>query len=154
MAELSQRRIVTGLDGDGRSTVIIDGPVARSNQATGFAWCTATLPADNSGSEDTAGQPFTFGLLHGGGSNFMVAEYPPGMGSDQSYWHATDTIDYIVVLRGEIVLELEAGEARAKAGDLIVDRGVLHSWRNDGDEVAATAIVTIPAHPVGEGRTV
>ena len=41
-----------------------------------------------------------------------------------------------------------------KAGDFIVDRGVIHAWRNDGAEVAASAVVTIPAKPVGKGKTV
>jgi quercetin dioxygenase-like cupin family protein len=76
------------------------------------------------------------------------------MGGDGPFWHATDTIDYIVVLRGEVVLVLETGEVTARAGDFIVDRGVLHAWRNDGPETAALAVVNLPAHPVGKGRTV
>jgi mannose-6-phosphate isomerase-like protein (cupin superfamily) len=41
-----------------------------------------------------------------------------------------------------------------RAGDCIVDRGVIHGWRNDGAEPAVYASVTIPAQPVGQGRTV
>jgi len=151
---LNYRRVVTGIDEDGKSCIVFDGPVPANSPATGLAWHTPAIPADNSGSEDMGRTPFSFELMHSGASTFMVAEYPPGAGSDQPYWHATDTIDYIVVLKGEIVLQLETGEVRAKAGEFIIDRGVIHAWRNDGDEVAASAIVTLPARPVGKGKTV
>jgi quercetin dioxygenase-like cupin family protein len=146
------RRVVTGLNAEGRSCVLIDGPIPANSPHTGFAWRVPALPADNSGGEDIPRQDFGFDLLHDGGANFMVAEYPPG--PPQTYWHATDTIDYLVVLRGEIALQLEAGEVRVAAGGFIVDRGVVHSWYNPGTETAAMAIVTLPAHPVGRGKTV
>lgn len=146
------RRVVTGINEAGRSCVVIDDQMPRSSPSTGLAWSTDTMPVDNSGSEDVATRPFSFEMLHSG-TTFMVAEYPPGTGKDP-YWHATDTIDYIVVLKGEIVIVLEKGEARVRAGEFIVDRGVVHAWRNDGDETAAAAIVTVPAHPVGKGKTV
>jgi len=49
---------------------------------------------------------------------------------------------------------LETGEVTLRAGDLIVDRGVIHGWRNDAGVPAVYASVTIPAKPVGQGRTV
>ncbi|MEZ5734263.1 MAG: cupin domain-containing protein [Novosphingobium sp.] len=149
------RRIVTGLDADGRSCVMIDGPVPdQGGTGVHIAWRTPSLPADNSGCEDIDDTPFDFGLMHSGGSVFLVLEYPPGMGSDELFWHATDTIDYIVVLRGEVVLIVETGEVRAGPGEFIVDRGVVHAWRNDGTEPAAIAVINLPAHPVGKGKTV
>jgi len=90
-------------------------------------------------------------MLHDGGSNFLLVELPPGIGR---FMHATDTIDYLVVLEGQVVLELEAGEAHLGPGDFIVDRGVMHAWRNDGPATAVMASITLPAHPVGKGRTV
>ena len=51
-------------------------------------------------------------------------------------------------------LVLEAGETRCGPGTLIVDRGVIHGWRNDGPATAVYASVTLPAKPVGKGRTV
>ena len=53
-----------------------------------------------------------------------------------------------------VVLALETGEVTLRPGDLIVDRGVIHGWRNDGAVPAVFASVTIPAKPVGAGRTV
>lgn len=149
---LPYRRVVTGLNAEGKSCIVVDGEIPRTSRATGLAWRTAAIPADNSGTDDIERRAYSFDLLHDGGSNFMVAEYPPG--PRQTYWHATDTIDYLVVLKGEIALELETGEVRMQAGDFIVDRGVVHSWYNPGEETAAMAIVTLPAAPVGKGRTV
>lgn len=145
------RRVVTGLDDRGRSCVIFDGPVPRHDgQPSNVVWRSASVPADNSGNEDAAA-PYTMEMLHDGGSNFMLVEFPPGM---PRFMHATDTLDYLVVLSGEVVLELEAGEVTLGPGSLIVDRGVIHAWRNDGPETAVMASITLPALPVGKGRTV
>jgi mannose-6-phosphate isomerase-like protein (cupin superfamily) len=149
------RRIVTGIGADGRSCVAIDGPVNfQSGSPVGIAWRTDGVPADNAGTADIDGRPYGFDMMHAGGTIFTVLEHPPGMGAEGPYWHATDTIDYLVVLRGEVTLVLESGEVRAGPGDFIVDRGVVHAWRNDGEETAAMAAIIIPAKPLGAGRTV
>ncbi len=145
------RRVVTGLNAEGKSCVILDGPLLPLGGPAAMAWRTPSLPADNSGSGDCEGGPFSFEMLQGGGSMFMVMEYQPGIAA---MWHATDTIDYIVMLKGEVVLDLEEGEVRLKAGDVLVDRGVVHSWRNDSAEPATAAVIILPALPVGKGRTV
>jgi quercetin dioxygenase-like cupin family protein len=144
------RRVVTGLDGAGRSCVVIDGPV-RAFDGGGHAWRTASVPADNSSREDAALGAFSYDLFHDGGSNFFVIDLAPG---ERSSTHATDTIDYIVMMAGEVTLELETGEVRLVAGDLVTDRGVVHAWRNHGPQPARYAVVTVPARPVGAGRTV
>lgn len=150
MALPKHRRVVTGLDRDGRSCVIIDSPIAMTSAVGGMAWRTESLPADNSGSADVA-TTFDFDLIHQGGSAFMLVRLPPDA---VPYMHATDTLDYIVVIEGEIVLVLETGETVLRAGDFLVDRGVLHAMRNDGESDALIAVVTLPANPVGNGRTV
>lgn len=146
------RRVVTGINAEGKSCILIDGPVPEHGPVANLAWRTAALPADNSGSAD-ASVPFTMDLLHDGGSNFIYTELPPGL-EQAAYMHATDTIDYLVVVSGELVLVLETGEVTLRAGDLIVDRGVLHGWRNDSEAPTIYVSITIPAHPVGKGRTV
>jgi mannose-6-phosphate isomerase-like protein (cupin superfamily) len=151
MADMGNRRVVTGLDAEGRSCVLIDGPVPRHGPVANLVWRNA-LPADNSGTADEA-VPYAMELLHDGGVNFILTELPPGLSGD-AFMHATDTIDYLVVISGEVVLVLETGEVTLRAGDLIVDRGVIHGWRNDGAVPAVYASVTIPAHPTGKGRTV
>lgn len=144
------RRIVTGLNAEGRSCVQIDGPTV-SLGGSQQVWRTETIPADNSGSSDCPSGPFSFDLMHSGGSMFMVMDYAPGIGD---FWHATDTLEYIVMLHGEVTFVTETGQVVLKAGDFLVDRGIVHSWRNSSGEVARAAIVILPALPVGKGRTV
>lgn len=146
------RRVVTGLDAEGRSCVTIDGPIARRSAMGGaaLAWRTDALPADNTGSADAA-VPYALDLLHAPGSNFAICEFPPRM---PEFMHATDTIDYLVVLQGRVTLVLESGEADLSAGDFVIDRGVLHAWRNPHDEPCVAAVVNLPAQPVGKGRTI
>ncbi|MCW1431856.1 cupin domain-containing protein [Novosphingobium sp. JCM 18896] len=145
------RRVVTGLNAEGRSCIVFDGEVPRHQPAANLIWRN-TLPADNSG-EAEAAVPYDMGLLHDGGVNFILTELPAGLGGE-AFLHATDTIDYLVMIAGEVVLVLETGEVTLRAGDFIVDRGVIHGWRNDGTETAVFASVTVPALPVGKGRTV
>ena len=150
IAGAPNRRIVTGLDRQGRSTVLFDDRVAMTSPVGGMVWRAATLPADNAGTADTA-QPFDFATIHDGSANCLLVRIPPDA---EPYMHATDTLDFSVVLSGELVLVLETGEVRARAGDFIVDRGVRHAMRNDTDHDALMAVITVPAHPVGMGRTV
>lgn len=144
------RRVVTGLNASGKSCILLDGPIPATNALGGIAWRTDGDPADNSAQEDIAPEAFSFEMMSRG-TIFMVNEYPADM---DVFWHATDTIDYIVMLEGEVVLMLENGEVTLRKGDCIVDRGVNHAWRNDSGAPAVAAIVTIPAMPVGKGQTV
>lgn len=146
------RRVVTGLDAQGRSCILLDGPAPQpGGTAINMVWRTDAIPADNSGRADIDDTPFGFELMHAGGSLCTVLDYPPGM---TTFMHATDTLDYIVVIRGEVTIVTETGEAKCRPGDIIVDRGILHAWRNDTSEVATIAVIIVPAHPVGKGKTV
>ena len=146
------RRVVTGIDAEGRSCVIVDGPVQPYGpEALGFVWKTDALPVDNSANADIPAGPFDFDDIHSRSSTFIIMDFPPDV---PPMWHATDTIDYCIVMSGEIVLELEAGEVILRAGDVAVDRGSIHSWRNETTEPARCAIVMLPSKPVGAGRTV
>ena len=59
--------------------------------------------------------------------------------------HITDTIDYAIVLQGQVVAVMEEGEAVMEAGDILVQRGTNHSWVNRSDEIARIAFVLIDA---------
>jgi quercetin dioxygenase-like cupin family protein len=152
MSRKVPRRVVTGLDANGRSCILFDGEVPQLGPVANLVWRTGAVPADNAGSADAAA-PYRMEFLHDGGSNFILTEFPPGR-DELAFMHATDTIDYLVVISGEITLVLEESETRCGPGTLIVDRGVIHGWRNDGAASAVYASVTIPAKPVGKGRTV
>jgi mannose-6-phosphate isomerase-like protein (cupin superfamily) len=136
------RRVVTGLDAAGRSCVSSDGPAGM------VIWRADELPADNSGHADLGGGRFRFPDR---GVEFVFADFPPGGGS---IMHATDTVDFLVVVSGSVTLITETGETVLRAGDVLVDRGVLHGWRNDGDRPCRIVNVLCPARPVGGGATV
>ena len=136
------RRVVSGVDAEGRSCILFDGPAERT------IWSTDGTLADNSGTADTGGDRINFPT---DGTRFVTVEFPPG---DEKAMHATDTIDYLVVVSGEAVFITETGETRLRAGDVLVDRGVVHAWRNDGDQPCRIVNVLIPARPVAKGATV
>ena len=136
------RRVVTGLDSDGRSRLLFDGP------AKMVMWSTDESPADNAGNADAGGGAFRFPES---GTQFVFSDIPPGGGSPM---HATDTLDYIVVVSGEIVFITETGETVLHVGDALVDRGNMHGWRNESDEPCRIMSAMSPARPVGKGATV
>lgn len=136
------RRVVTGLDAEGRSCVLFDGP------ARTVIWSTQDQPADNSSQGDAGGGPFRFPTR---GAEFVFSDFPPGGGS---MMHATDTLDFLVVVSGEVTFITETGEVRLQAGDVLVDRGAMHGWRNDGEQTCRIVNVLYPALPLGKGATV
>jgi uncharacterized cupin superfamily protein len=68
--------------------------------------------------------------------------------------HKTRTIDYIVLLSGEVTLMLDKGEVDLKPFDVVVQRGTNHAWVNRGKEVARAAFVLLDAKPLGIGNPV
>lgn len=136
------RRVVAGLDGEGRSCILIDGPSEM------VIWATDDIPADNGGVEDAGGRPFDFPTS---GTRFVYSDFAPGRTGTM---HATDTLDYLVVISGEVSFITETGAVLLRAGDVVVDRGILHAWRNDGEVPCRIVNVLCPAHPVGAGATV
>ena len=156
MANRTYRRVVSGLGEDGRSRIIIDADVPAATSMSGrsaVVWRTASVPADNSGAADVDPGNVNVGGLSGPGSLFMIHTFPPEHGGGEPFWHATDSIDYITMISGEVVFVTQSGETAVRAGDVLVDRGIVHAWRNDSQEDAVAAIVVVPALPVGKGRT-
>jgi quercetin dioxygenase-like cupin family protein len=86
------------------------------------------------------------------GSVFRILQFHPGL---EERVHRTDSIDYIIVMSGEIDMELEAGEEiHLKAGDVMVQRGTVHNWINRGTEPCVLAVILIHANPVEAGGKV
>ena len=133
------RRVITGINEDGRSCILFDGP------AEPVIWSAPELPVDNSGTQDMGLGRFRFPTS---GVDFNFANLPPG---GEPFMHATNTIDFVVVVSGEIVFITETGEVALRAGDVLVDRGIVHAWRNDSDQTCRIVCVMCPAHPVGAG---
>ena len=77
---------------------------------------------------------------------FRIIEYGPGVAPRT---HRTSTLDYAVVISGEIDMELDDGvSVHLGAGDVIVQRGTIHNWVNKSAEPCVIAFVLIAAHPV------
>jgi quercetin dioxygenase-like cupin family protein len=173
----SFRRVVTGHNAQGKSVFVLDGPAphvhaaGRSGVRVTELWETRSTPADNTFAGDPTDRPFRI-APPAGGSVFRIIEYPPdaalseqpgerfrALGAEEvatpggrhAGFHRTETIDYVVVLSGEIYALMDEGEVYLKAGDVVVQRGTSHAWSNRSAESAFLAFVLIPAHPVPGG---
>jgi mannose-6-phosphate isomerase-like protein (cupin superfamily) len=66
--------------------------------------------------------------------------------------HKTSTVDYAIVLKGEIHAVMETGETLMRAGDILVQRGTNHSWSVRGNEPAIVAFILVSAKPLGKAK--
>ncbi|AMN42086.1 cupin domain-containing protein [Rhodoplanes sp. Z2-YC6860] len=145
---LKPRRVVTGHDASGRAVVKIDEIAKnissrRQGVASTVVWSTDTFPVNNDGDED-AGQR-KLGTTLENGTVFRVVRYEPGVVPRR---HRTDSVDYAVVISGEIDMELDGETVTLKAGDVLVQRGTVHNWVNRSNDVAIVAFVLVAAKPV------
>jgi quercetin dioxygenase-like cupin family protein len=151
------RRIVTGHDDKGAAKVLIDGPAtnvrsSRPGSASTLIWSTDQTPADISIGENAEdlGARILGTAPPENGSRFTINDIPPGR---PGVMHRTETLDYAILLSGEIDMELDNGETvKLKAGDVVVQRGTNHSWINRGTEPARIAFMLIDAKPLGIGN--
>lgn len=170
------RRVVTGHDADGRARVVEDrtvGPIT-SELMPGCAayrlWGRDERPAfPDDGAPRTAGAWYP----PPDGSRFMVNVIPPGpppppadldvaaataelerempgalaaMEPGGNGMHVTDSLDYVMVVSGEITLDLgDGGRTVLRAGDVVVQNGTRHAWRNEGTEPCTIVGVAVGA---------
>jgi quercetin dioxygenase-like cupin family protein len=151
---LQIRRVVTGHDASGRAVVQIDEVPknlvsSRPGATACVVWTTEGFPVDNTGKED-AGLRKT-GTTLDNGTVFRILELAPGVSPRN---HRTDSIDYAVVMSGEVDMELDDATVHLKAGDVLVQRGTIHNWVNRGTETCVIAFVLIAAKPVTVGDKV
>jgi quercetin dioxygenase-like cupin family protein len=142
------RRVVTAHDDGGKATIAIDEISRdvvsfRPGATIANIWSTAGFPADNGGRADRAKE--ITGTTRDNGTVFRVIEYGPGVTPRN---HRTNSIDYAVVLSGEIDMELDAELVTLRAGDVLVQRGTIHNWVNRSNAPCVIAFVLIDAHPV------
>jgi uncharacterized cupin superfamily protein len=69
-------------------------------------------------------------------------------GSRNTGMHKTATVDYAIVLSGEIYALMDEGETLMKAGDCLVQRGTNHAWANRSDAPCLVAFILVSATPV------
>lgn len=171
------RRIVTGHDARGRSIFVSDAASphvltipGRPDFGLTNLWVTDGAPASNGGSADAAARPVVLEPPRNG-AIFRVVEFPPdqapggfdrraafaamgahgAMDPDASRhpgMHKTDTVDFAIVLSGEIWALMDEGETLMRAGDTLVQRGTNHAWSNRSDQPCLVVFILISARPV------
>jgi quercetin dioxygenase-like cupin family protein len=145
------RRIVTGHDLGGRSVVLSDGavPVSRTLAESGVifheVWRTGASPAPIAPDEPEPTERAVRVAPDAGGTVIRVIEFEPGHLADglQSPMHRTASVDYGIVLAGELVLVLPDSEVALRAGDIVIQRGTDHAWANRSDAPARMAFVLV-----------
>jgi naringenin degradation protein FdeH len=165
------RRVVTKLDAAGKAVVMLDertrlvrpgGPAYVGN-----VWVTASTPPDFSAEVDR-GKTKVGIVPPKGGSVFRVVEFPPerdalaqmgghslqetigaantpakGVAARHPLMHRTRTLDYAVIISGEIDMLLDEGAVHLKAGDVVVQQATNHAWVNRGSAPCRIAFVLI-----------
>ncbi|HZE60964.1 MAG TPA: cupin domain-containing protein [Burkholderiales bacterium] len=174
------RRVLTGHDSAGKSTILADGQAPNVKEMAsmpGLAltdlWETTAAPASNAGHADAAARPVRLEPPKNG-TLLRVVEFPPDAhwrssvnsrdafksigaahvvdkSSADAMMHRTSTVDYAIVLSGEIHAVMEKGETLLRAGDILVQRGTNHSWSVRGNEPAMVAFVLVSAKPLSFG---
>jgi mannose-6-phosphate isomerase-like protein (cupin superfamily) len=145
---LKIRRVVTGHDHDGRAVIAIDEICKnvvsrRPKHESCVVWSTGSFPADNSRDEDGGVRPVA--TTDPNGTVFRIGMYHPGVAPRN---HRTESVDYAIVMSGEIVMEIDGATVHLRVGDVLVQRGTIHNWTNPGSEPCIIAFVLVAANPV------
>jgi mannose-6-phosphate isomerase-like protein (cupin superfamily) len=152
------RRVVTGHDANKIAKVLMDGPAANvkfpgPGTASATLWCTDRTPADiaiGERIEDFGARELTI-PPPANGTRLGVVDFPPG---NARFMHRTETVDYVIVMSGEIDMEMDDSTVKLKAGDIMVQRGTNHAWLNRGSVPARVAFVLVDATPLGIGSPI
>jgi quercetin dioxygenase-like cupin family protein len=138
-------------------------------------WKTFATPADNADPKDPCSMPIQLAPPLGG-SILRVVEFPPdriwvkNVDREQAFaslgksgaealardasaqrhpmMHRTKSVDYAIVLSGEIWALMDAGETKMQAGDILIQRGTNHAWSNRSSRPCLVAFILIDAQPI------
>ena len=152
------RRVVTGHDEKGVAKVLWEDHAG--NAKTGhhgsvstLVWSSDTMPIDIGIGEkiEDMGARILGTAPPPHGTRFCVIDFPPGR---PGAMHRTETIDYVLVLEGEIEMDMDQSTVKLKAGDILIQRGTNHAWVNRSDKRSRVAFVLIDAKPLGIGHPV
>jgi hypothetical protein len=153
------RRIVTGYDQLNRAVIVSDGApthvqtLSRNGPTYYEIWSTRESPArigrgpTEPNDNQLASAPPTQG------TRILILDVLPerrdpvvvNAGMAHAPMHRTESIDYAIVLQGEITLILDDGETQVHAGDVVVQRGTHHTWANKSGRLCRIALVLIDA---------
>jgi len=167
----SIRRVVTAVDAGGKAVVLFDGQVPlmtmRSPNPAGEIWVTEKSPANLSNTADLAKTKVRLPPPRGG-TIFRIVEFVPmtpqieslgidtmmkvvgpgdtpakGLPPRHPMMHRTRSVDYALILSGEIDMLVDEGEVHLKAGDVVVQQATNHAWINRGKEVCRIAFILL-----------
>ncbi len=164
------RRIVTGTNDQGRSHIVSDGPPVELGTLTEF-WATESSPAGYGSDDEVAGrrvqlEPPPNGTIFrffrvdpedptksreevdqevAAGFSAVGAEHCRPDTSRHPRMHTTSTVDYIVLLQGEVTLLLDDDEVDLRPFDVVVQRGTNHAWINKTSEPALLVGILVDA---------
>jgi quercetin dioxygenase-like cupin family protein len=152
------RRVVTGHDKNNIAKVIFDAPATntkspQTGQVSTLMWCTDRTPCVMPIGEtvEDMGACVIGTPPPSNGTRFAVIDFPPG---NRPHMHRTETIDYVIVIEGEIEMDMDESTVKLKTGDIMVQRGTNHAWANRSGKRARVAFVLIDAEPLGIGKPV
>lgn len=145
------KRFVTGHDSQGKGIVEtvddgawrkIDNDIVRYNEL----WSTSTFPIDINNEEGLNREKIVMSLSLPGGTVLRMVDRSPG---SSSAMHRTQSLDYGVVIEGEMEMIMDSGQkVTLKRGDVCIQRGTLHQWRNPGTKWNRMLFVLIDALPL------
>lgn len=157
MAERRQaRRVVTGHDADGKSIVLADGtPPNIRERGTGVdfieIWSTRQVPAKITAEEPEPTDGPLITPPAAGGTKIRLNDFFPGhidklperADGRHKMMHRTQSIDYGIVLEGEIYMILDDSEVLLTPGTVVIQRGTDHAWENRSDTVCRMAFILV-----------
>jgi len=167
--EFTARRVVTGHDADGKAVILSDGEPPRTIRANGFGvatwlWLDGPPTTVDDGGEEADGpvrlEP------PAGGCSVRIIRFPgaregggdwirvDGDDPERPGMHATDTLDFMVVIDGHLALGLDDGEHVLGPGDVVIQRGNPHSWHVVGDDPCTYAVCMLRPDPSTRGAVV
>jgi mannose-6-phosphate isomerase-like protein (cupin superfamily) len=153
MTSSAPRRVVTGHDPSGKSVVLSDGPPPQHHPMHGpdvgadfFEIWNSPRPVPQLTATEPEPNERAFTIMPVSGHLLRIIEiYPPSQGGKRTVMHRTSTVDYVVVIQGEIVLVLDDSEVTLRQGDVVVQRGTDHAWENRSAQPARMAFFHIDA---------
>jgi len=150
----STRRVLTGHDSGGKSVVVSDAQPPQHHAMHGLGvgadfhemWSDAdTIPELTSRvAREPNERQFTI-MPESGHLLRLLDVYPLKDGGKRTVMHRTRTLDYVVVIEGELVLILDDSEVILGPGDVVVQRGTDHAWENRSATIARAAFFHIDA---------
>jgi hypothetical protein len=150
----STRRVVTGHDSSGKSVVLSDAPPPQHHAMHGLGvgadfhemWSDADAIPELTSLARREPNERSFTLMPAAGHLLRILDvYPLKAGGKRTVMHRTQTLDYVIVIEGELVLILDDSEVILKPADVVVQRGTDHAWENRSHTMARAAFFHIDA---------